>query len=110
MKMPALGPETSLRISRQGGLVAAPALARPRQIEFADCDPAQRRGLCSVVERCLLVASKDVGRSDQRFFKVELHYRREDSDAEMILQIAEERAPQELLRLWQDGAIPDPPG
>lgn len=49
MKMPALGPETSLRISRQGGLVAAPALARPRQIEFADCDPAQRRGLCSVV-------------------------------------------------------------
>ena len=72
MKMPALGPETSLRISRQGGLVAAPALTRPRQIEFADCDPAQRRGLCS--------------------------------------QIAEERAPKELLRLWQDGAIPDPPG
>jgi len=55
MKMPALGPETSLRISRQGGLVAAPALTRPRQIEFADCDPAQRRGLCSVVERCLPV-------------------------------------------------------
>jgi len=28
----------------------------------------------------------------------------------MILQIAEERAPKELLRLWQDGSIPDPPG
>jgi hypothetical protein len=24
----------------------------------------------------------------------------------MILQIAEERAPQELLQLWKDGAIP----
>ena len=35
MKMPALGPETSLRVSRQGGFVAAPSLARPRQIEFA---------------------------------------------------------------------------
>jgi len=63
-----------------------------------------------VVGRFLAVASEDVGRGDQRFFKVELHYRREDSDAEMILQIAEERAPQELLRLWQDGTIPDPPG
>ena len=83
MKMPALGPETSLRVSRQGGFVAAPSLARPRQIEFSDCDAEQRRGLCSVVERCLPVASKNVGAGDQRFFRVELHYRREDTDAEL---------------------------
>ncbi|EMD99692.1 hypothetical protein GFK97_21145 [Pseudomonas stutzeri] len=106
MKMPALGPETSLRVSRQGGFVAAPGLARTRQIEFADCDAEQRRGLCSVVERCLPVASKNVGAGDQRFFRVELHYRREDTDAELILQIAEDRAPQELMQLWQNGAIP----
>ena len=43
---------------------------------------------------------------DQRFFRVELHYRREDTDAELILQIAEDRAPQELMQLWQNGAIP----
>jgi len=34
-----------------------------------------------------------------------LHYRREDTDAEMILQVAEERAPQELVQLWKDGAV-----
>lgn len=106
MKMPALGPETSLRVSRQGGFAAAPGLARARQIEFVDCDDAQRRELCSVVERCLPIASKNVGGGDQRFFRVELHYRREDAGAEMILQIAEERAPRELVQLWQDGAIP----
>jgi len=59
-----------------------------------------------VVERCLPVASKNVGAGDQRFFRVELHYRREDTDAELILQIAEDRAPQELMQLWQNGAIP----
>jgi len=106
MKMPALGPDASVRVSRQGGFAAAPGLARPRQIEFADCNAAQRQGLCSVLEQCLPVASKHVGHGDQRFFKVEVHYRRENDDAEMILQIAEERAPQELLQLWKDGAIP----
>ncbi|MCQ4297563.1 hypothetical protein NAU58_18465 [Pseudomonas stutzeri] len=106
MKMPAIGQDASLRVSRQGGVVAAPGLKRTRQIEFADCDAAQRQGLCSVLEQCLPVASKNVGQGDRRFFTVEVHYRRENSDAELILQIAEERAPQELLQLWQDGAIP----
>ena len=107
MKMPALGLKHPC--GSRAKAVSLPRRRSPAPIEFADCDPAQRRGPLGC-GRCLLVASKDVGRSDQRFFKVELHYRREDSDAEMILQIAEERAPQELLRLWQDGAIPDPPG
>ncbi len=105
MKMPVLGPETSLRVSRQGGFAPAPGMARTRQIEFIDCDDAQRRELCSVVERCLPVASKNVGGGDRRFFRVELYYRREDTDAEMILQVAEERAPQELVQLWKDGAV-----
>jgi len=47
-----------------------------------------------------------VGAGDQRFFRVELHYRREDADAELVLQIPEDRAPQELVQLWRDGAIP----
>ncbi|WP_313054909.1 protealysin inhibitor emfourin [Pseudomonas lopnurensis] len=105
MTIPELGPETSLRLSRQGGFAAVPGLARPRQIEFAGCDAAQRRGICAMLERCLPVASKSVGAGDQRFYQVELHYRREDADAEMILQIPEERAPRELVQLWQDGAI-----
>ena len=61
------------------------------------------------MERCLPIASKDVGRGDQRFFKVELHYRREDSDAEMILQIAESARHRSCCGSG-DGAIPDPPG
>lgn len=106
MKMPAIGQDASLRVSRQGGFAAAPGLARTRQIEFADCSADQRQGLCSVLEQCLPVASESVGHGDQRFFRVELHYRRENSDAELVLQIAEERAPQALRQLWQDGAIP----
>ena len=109
MKMPALGLKHPC-----GSRARAVSLPRRRSPAPADRIRRLRPGAapwpCSVVERCLPIASKDVGRGDQRFFKVELHYRREDSDAEMILQIAEERAPQELLRLWQDGAIPDPPG
>lgn len=106
MNLPALGPDASLRVSRQGGMVAAPGLTRPRQIEFANCNADQRQGLCSVLEQCLPVASKHVGQGDKRFFKVELHYRRDDGDAELILQVAEERAPDELFQLWKDGAIP----
>ncbi|MGE4408094.1 protealysin inhibitor emfourin [Pseudomonas sp.] len=103
MKLPELGPDSSLRLSRQGGLAALPGLTRPRQIEFARCDAAQRRDICTLLERCLPVASKTVGAGDQRYYRIELHYRREDADAEMILQIPEERAPQELVQLWQDG-------
>lgn len=106
MKMPPLGPDTSLRLTREGGLVAAPGLARPRQIAFTGCDAAQRQALCAVLERCLPIASKTVGAGDQRFFRVELHFRREDADAELVLQIPEDRAPQELVQLWRDGAIP----
>ncbi|EWC42582.1 hypothetical protein GFL09_19155 [Pseudomonas stutzeri] len=107
MKMPELGPNTSLRVSREGGFVAAPGLARPRRIEFTGCDTTQRQALCSVLERCLAVAGKIVGSGDQRYFRVELHYRRGNADAELVLQIPEDRAPRELVQLWQHGAITD---
>jgi len=109
MQLPELGPETSLRLTRQGGLVVMPGLMRARRIDFAECDSNQRRNICAVLESCLPVASRSVGGADRRFFLVELHYRDHGAEAELTLQIAEELAPPALLRLWRDGEPAGPP-
>lgn len=101
--LPALGPDTVVRLSRQGGFAALPHLAAPREIDFSACDERQRGQVCSVLERCLPVAERAVGGADQRFFQVELRYRDAGRASEWILTVPEQAAPGELVELWQRG-------
>lgn len=103
--LPDLDDKAVVRLSRQGGVAAIPTLTRPRKIEFAQCDLDQRTRICSVLEGCLPLASPTPGRGDQRFFRIEMRYRTNDQDDEMVLQVPEDQAPGELVRLWDKGEV-----
>lgn len=104
-QLPRLGTDTTLRLSRQGGVAAIQALSRPREIEFSEVTEQQRGQICSVLEGCLPLATHTSGRGDQRYYQIELRYREHEQDDEMILQIPEEQAPGELVRLWDKGEV-----
>ncbi|MDB6446940.1 MULTISPECIES: protealysin inhibitor emfourin [unclassified Pseudomonas] len=103
--LPDLDDKAVVRLSRQGGVAAIHALTRPREIEFAQCDLDQRTRICSVLEGCLPLTSSTPGRGDQRFFQIEVRYRTNDQDDEMVLQVPEDRAPGELIQLWDKGEV-----
>lgn len=103
--LPDLDDKAVVRLSRQGGVAAIHALTRPREIEFAQCDLDQRTRICSVLEGCLPLTSSTPGRGDQRFFQIEVRYRANDQDDEMVLQVPEDRAPGELVQLWDKGKV-----
>ncbi|WP_181296988.1 protealysin inhibitor emfourin [Pseudomonas sp. Q2-TVG4-2] len=104
-QLPPLGKDATVRLSRQGGLAAMQALSRPREIDFASCDEQQRGQICSVLEGCLPLATSASGQGDRRYYQIELRYRKNERDDEMVLQIPEEQAPGELVLLWDKGEV-----
>lgn len=101
-KLPPLTDEALVRISRQGGFAAIAALSRPREIDFAQCDPEQRGQVCSLLEACLPIASSQSGQGDRRFYRIELRTCAERAQ-EMVLNVPEEQAPRDLVTLWEKG-------
>lgn len=104
-QLPPLGKDATVRLSRQGGFAAMQALSRPREIDFASCSEQQRSQVCSVLEGCLPLASATAGQGDRRYYQIELRYRENDHDSEMLLQVPEEMASGELVRLWDKGNV-----
>jgi len=100
-----LGKDAVVRLSRQGGFAAMQALSRPREIDFASCNEQQRVQICSVLEGCLPLATGASGEGDRRFYQIELRYRENEHDDELVLQIPEEQAPGELVLLWDKGEV-----
>ncbi|MHC8314097.1 protealysin inhibitor emfourin [Pseudomonas sp. LB3P31] len=103
--LPMLGDDAVIHLSRQGGVAAIHALTRPRSIEFAQCDIEQRLRICTVLEGCLAFAEPASGRGDQRFFEIEVHYRSGEQDDRMVLKVPEEKAPGNLVHLWDKGEV-----
>jgi len=103
--LPALGDDAVIHLSRQGGLAAIHALTRPRSIDFAQCDISQRTRICSLLEGCLPIADSTSGRSDQRFYEIEVHYRSGEQADLMVLKVPEDRAPGDLVHLWDKGEV-----
>lgn len=104
-KLPTLGNDATVRLSRQGGFATMQALSRPREIDFAACDEQQRGRICNVLEGCLPLASETSGQGDRRYYQIELRFRKNEQDDEMVLQVPEEQAPGELVRLWDKGQV-----
>lgn len=103
--LPALGDDARVRLSRQGGFAPIHALSRPREIEFAQCDINQRSRICSVLEGCLPLDSVVSGRSDQRFYQIEVSYHSGEQEGQMVLKVPEDRAPGDLVHLWDTGEL-----
>ncbi|WP_407309743.1 protealysin inhibitor emfourin [Pseudomonas sp. nanlin1] len=106
-EFPELGEDAIVRVSRQGGVAAIQALTRPREIEFAQCDPQQRSQICSLLSGCMPLAAEtgNAGRGDQRFYQIELSYRLKDQAEKRIIKVPENSAPSELVRLWDKGEV-----
>jgi hypothetical protein len=103
--LPALGDEAVVRLSRQGGFAPLHALSRPREIEFAQCNIDQRTRICSLLEGCLPLTQDASGRGDQRFYQIEVRYRVNEQDDQMVLKVPEDQAPGELVHLWDKGEV-----
>lgn len=103
--LPTLDERAVVRLSRQGGFAANQALSRPREIEFAQCNIDQRSRICLLLEGCLPLATSTPGGGDQRFYQIEVRYRAGMQDDEIVLKVPEDRAPGELVRLWDKGEL-----
>lgn len=94
-----------LWLAREGGLVAAPALAGARRIELGRCAEPERRRIAALINDCRAHHGSDSNAPDQRFYRLVLG-RGADTELEE-LRVPEASAPQALVALWQHGRLPD---
>ncbi|PPV07640.1 hypothetical protein XBLMG947_1640 [Xanthomonas bromi] len=90
-----------LRLAREGGVAAFPAMRRERQLVMDTLDAAQRLRLSSVLDQCMQHAlpPPQAGGRDRRYFSIAWDGAREP------LRIPEEHAPAEIVRLWKQGTL-----
>ncbi|AOD13728.1 protealysin inhibitor emfourin [Xanthomonas fragariae] len=91
----------TLRLAREGGVAAFPAMRRERQVVMDELDDAQRRHLKTLLDQCLVHALSlpQAGGGDCRYFSIVW------DGASEPLRIPEEHAPAELVRLWKQGTF-----
>ncbi|RJS93090.1 protealysin inhibitor emfourin [Salinisphaera sp. Q1T1-3] len=91
-----------LWVAREGGLVAAPGLARPRQIALSDCTDIERARIGRLIGDCRRLSGRAArNTADQRYFRIVLG-RVPDEPVEELC-IPEPDAPDALSMLWSDG-------
>lgn len=93
----------TVRLARQGGIAAVPALARARSIDLRDCEDAERRRVQAAVAAAAACAGDRCGAGDQRYFSVEIRYA--NDEAPMRFEVPEDEAPEPLVALWREGRL-----
>ncbi|MBD4615203.1 hypothetical protein GUF48_07460 [Xanthomonas citri pv. citri] len=91
----------TLRLAREGGVAAFPAMRRERQLAMDALDAAQRVRLRSVLDQCMAHAlpAPQAGGGDRRYFSIVW------DGASEPLRIPEEHAPAEIVQLWKQGTL-----
>ncbi|MFO3706909.1 protealysin inhibitor emfourin, partial [Xanthomonas codiaei] len=91
----------TLRLAREGGVAAFPAMRRERQLVMDDLDEAQRLQLRGLLDQCLAHAlpTPQAGGGDRRYFSIAWE------GASEPLRIPEEHAPAAIVRLWKQGTL-----
>ncbi|PKV11570.1 protealysin inhibitor emfourin [Xanthomonas prunicola] len=98
---PPIEPGVTLRLAREGGVAAFPAMRRERQLVMDALDETQRLHLRSVLDQCMVHAlpAPQAGGGDRRYFSIVW------DGASEPLRIPEEHAPAEIVRLWKQGTL-----
>ena len=98
-----------LRITREGGLVAAPGLMKPRDIELSRCSPPEQQQLCRLLAAGEAAGGdRACGAGDQRYFRICLFaLSPQEAQPDDELRVPESQAPAALVQLWRDGRIND---
>ncbi len=99
----ALDERALIRLAREGGVAYMPALARPREIDFQKCSPPQRQRVCRLLDEVAgLNCTEQVGRGDQRYYRIVIMPAGEEGEA-ITLKVPEQQAPKPLVVLWKEG-------
>ncbi|MBB4133314.1 MULTISPECIES: protealysin inhibitor emfourin [unclassified Xanthomonas] len=100
-QVPPVEPGVTLRLAREGGVAAFPAMRRERQLAMDALDDAQRLHLRTLLEQCLVHAlpRPQAGSGDRRYFSIAW------DGASEPLRIPEEHAPAQIVQLWKRGTL-----
>ncbi|WDL17898.1 protealysin inhibitor emfourin [Xanthomonas campestris] len=101
VQLPPLQPGVVLRLAREGGVAAFPAMRRERQLVLEELDEVQRQHLSALLDQCVAHAlpAPQAGGGDRRYFSIIW------DGASEPLRIPEEHAPAEIVRLWKQGTL-----
>jgi hypothetical protein len=102
--LPTLTVSSVVRLSHEGGVAHFPGLARPRRIECYQYSVAQRDELQHLLEAVARACASEMSPSgaDRRLLSLSI----EEDGGKVIWtrQIAEDSAPEALLRWWRQAA------
>ncbi|WP_019303804.1 protealysin inhibitor emfourin [Xanthomonas oryzae] len=101
LQRPQVETGVTLRLAREGGVAAFPAMRRERQLAMDALDDAQRLQLRRVLDQCMAHAlpAPQAGGGERHYFSIVW------DGASEPLRIPEEHAPAEIVRLWKQGTL-----
>lgn len=108
MKQPELSDDAIIDVAREGGFAVFPKLAQPRRFALSQLAAPQKERVCQVLRQALPLGEPEdrqaaLGRGDQRYFRIQIHYATQQSSGAVVILIPEQLAPPELEALWRDG-------
>ncbi len=97
-----------IKLAREGGIAFIPNLRGERRFALAQLPEPQKQRVCAVLEQALPLGepedqAADVGRGDQRYFRIQISYATHSEAGSVVLIIPEALASPELQALWRDG-------
>jgi len=109
--LPELTDDAVIEVEREGGLAFIPGLRGARRFALAQLPQPQKQRVCQVLEQALPLGepedkAPEIGRSDQRYFRIQISYATHREIGTIVLLIPEQVAPPELDALWRDGDDP----
>ncbi|HSP57711.1 MAG TPA: protealysin inhibitor emfourin [Halomonas sp.] len=103
--LPTLTASSVLRLSREGGVAHFPGLARPRRIECRQFSELQRGELQALLEDVSRACTPEGPPSGADRRVLSLSVEEDDGKVTWTRQIAEDAAPEALLRWWRESAV-----
>lgn len=106
--LPPLTDDAVIVVAREGGIAFFPSLRGERRFTLGQLPDPQKQRVCHVLEQAMPLGEPEekaaqVGRGDQRYFRIQIHYATHQEVGTLVLLIPEQVAPPELESLWRDG-------
>ena len=106
--LPELTDDATIIVAREGGLAFMPGLRAERRFSLGELPPPEKQRVCRALEQAMPLGepeekAPEVGRGDQRYFRIQIQYATHREGGTIVLLIPEQVAPPELQALWRDG-------
>lgn len=106
--LPELNDDAVIDVAREGGVAFIPTLSGPRRFALGELSDEEKARVCHIMKQALALgqppgAQSQVGRGDQRYFRIEITYATSRQAGNIVLVIPENLAPPALVELWKNG-------